>query len=58
MVELGFGLDPLEAQFAVASQLEDQEQWEGAYKNYNEVVIKAKNVIANQPNTPVKNELV
>jgi hypothetical protein len=38
--------------------LEDQEQWEGAYKNYNEVVIKAKNVIANQPNTPVKNELV
>ena len=57
MVDPSLGFDPLEAQFTLAQQLEEKEQWEGAYKNYHEVEVKAKNMIANQPNSAIKKAL-
>jgi hypothetical protein len=57
MVDSGLGFDPLEAQFTLAEQLEQNEQWEGAYKNFHEVEMKAKNLIANEPNSLKKKAL-
>ena len=57
MVDSGLGFDPLETQYSLAESLEHQEQWEGAYKNYHEVEVKAKNLIANERNPQVKEQL-
>lgn len=54
MVDSDLGFDPLETQFSLAESLEQKEQWEGAYKNYHEVEVKAKNLIANERDTKKK----